>query len=155
MKTIDMLVRDAPLFAGLTEESLQLVAGCGANVRFAAGDIMFREGDRADTFFLIREGRISLETHIPARGSATIETLDPGEVVGWSWLFPPYTWHFDARALEPVAAVAFDAACLRGKCDADPTLGYQLMGRFAQVMMKRLQWTRVRLLDVYGDGLAG
>lgn len=155
MKTIDMLVQDTPLFSGLKDDWLQLVAGCGVNVRFGAGDSMFREGEPADTFYLIREGRIALETHIPARGPTTIETLDAGDVIGWSWLFPPYTWHFDARALEPLAAVAFDAACLRGKCDADPALGYQLMGRFAQVMVDRLQWTRLRLLDVYGDGLAG
>jgi CRP/FNR family transcriptional regulator, cyclic AMP receptor protein len=154
MKTIDMLLRDVPLFSDLPDDGLELLAGCGVNVRFEAGSTLFREGEPADTFYLIREGRIGLETHVPARGSAAIETLEAGDVVGWSWLFPPHTWHFDARVLDPVAAVAFDAACLRGKCDADPVFGYQLMRRFAQVMMQRLQWTRIRLLDVYGDGIA-
>ena len=84
-----------------------------------------------------------------------IETIEAGEVVGWSWLFPPYRWHFDARALTPIRATAFDGACLRGKCDDDPALGYDLMSRFAQVMIERLQWTRLRLLDVYGDGRGG
>jgi CRP/FNR family transcriptional regulator, cyclic AMP receptor protein len=154
MKTIDVLLRDTPLFSDLPESTLELVAGCGINVRVGEGEMLFREGDQADTFYLLREGRIALEMHVPARGAMAIETLEAGDVVGWSWLFPPHTWHFDARVLDPVAAVAFDAACLRGKCDADPALGYQLMRRFAQVMMERLQWTRIRLLDVYGDGVA-
>ena len=72
-------------------------------------------------------------------------------MVGWSWLFPPYRWHFDARALSHVRATAFDGACLRGKCEDDPALGYDLMKRFAQVLIERLQWTRLRLLDVYGE----
>jgi CRP/FNR family transcriptional regulator, cyclic AMP receptor protein len=81
-----------------------------------------------------------------------IETIDAGEVVGWSWLFAPYRWHFDARAGSLVRATSFDGVCLRAKCESDPKLGYELMSRFAQVMIRRLQWTRLRLLDVYGDG---
>jgi CRP/FNR family transcriptional regulator, cyclic AMP receptor protein len=152
VETIEALVKDAPVFAGLAPDDLSLLAGCASNVHFAAGDIIFREGDAANTFYLIRHGSIVLETFVPARGAMTIETLEPEEVVGWSWLFPPYRWHFDARALIDVRATAFDGACLRGKCDADPALGYELMSRFAQVVIDRLQWTRVRLLDVYGDG---
>jgi CRP/FNR family transcriptional regulator, cyclic AMP receptor protein len=91
---------------------------------------------------------------VPARGPVVIETLEGGEVLGWSWLFAPYRWHFDARTLTVVRATAFDGACLREKCAADPALGYDLMGRFAHVLMERLQWTRLRLLDVYGDGRA-
>jgi hypothetical protein len=81
-----------------------------------------------------------------------IGTLEAGEVLGWSWLFAPYHWHFDARAVGVVRATAFDGACLRGKCDDDPRLGYELMRRFAAVMIDRLQWTRLQLLDVYGNG---
>ena len=84
-----------------------------------------------------------------------IETIEAGEVIGWSWLFPPYRWHFDARALTQVRATAFDGACLRGKCEEDSGLGYDLMSRFAQILIERLQWTRLRLLDVYGDGPRG
>ena len=85
------------------------------------------------------------------RGAIVVETLDPGEIVGWSWLFPPYVWHFDARAVDDVRAVAFDGACLRGKCDQDPVLGYALMQRVAHVMYERLQDARMRLLDLYGS----
>ena len=90
---------------------------------------------------------------MPGRGAVIVETLARrATLLGWSWLLPPYRWHFDARALDPVRAIAFDGACLRGKCDADPALGYELMQRFAQVMVERLQATRLRLLDVYGHG---
>ena len=81
-----------------------------------------------------------------------IETIESGEVIGWSWLFEPYRWHFDARALTDVRATAFDGACLRGQGVTDPALGYELMSRFAQVLIERLQWTRLRLLDLDGDG---
>src|SRR5262245_16265714 len=152
MRTIETLMEDVPLFQDLAPEALELVAGCASNTRFAEGDVLFREGDEANVFYVIRHGRVALETFVPARGPVTIETIDPGEVVGWSWLFAPYRWHFDARALGLVRATVFDAACLRGKCEADPALGYDLMSRFAQVVIERLQWTRLRLLDVYGDG---
>jgi CRP/FNR family transcriptional regulator, cyclic AMP receptor protein len=152
MQRLDALIADVPLFAGLDGAELELLAGCASNVRFEPGASIFLEGEPADAFYVIRHGRVALEAHLPARGALTIETLEPGEVLGWSWLFPPYRWHFDARALSLVRATSFDGACLRGKCADDPALGYDLMQRFAQVMMERLQATRLRLLDVYGDG---
>ena len=155
METIETLLRASPVFEALEPERLALVAGCASNVHFDQGAVIFREGDQADTFFLVRHGSVALEMFVPARGSAVIETIEAGDVVGWSWLFPPYRWHFDARALTAVRATSFDGACLRGKCDDDPALGYDLMSRFAQVLIERLQWTRLRLLDVYGDGRAG
>jgi CRP-like cAMP-binding protein len=112
--------------------------------------MLFREGDPADAFYVVRRGRVALELFVPNRGALTVETIEPGEVVGWSWLFPPHRWHFDGRAAEPVRAIAVDGACLRGKCDADPALGYDLIGRFSQVMLERLQATRLRLADLYG-----
>jgi CRP-like cAMP-binding protein len=150
MQTIDELVAESPVFEGLTHEQLELIAGCAQNTGFKAGERLFREGDPADTFYLVRKGRVSLSTHAPARGAVVIETLDPGEIVGWSWIFPPYVWHFDARAVDEVRAVSFDGACLRGKCESDHALGYELMRRFAGVMIDRLLHTRLRLLDVYG-----
>jgi CRP/FNR family cyclic AMP-dependent transcriptional regulator len=152
MKTVEALIRDVPVFASLSDEQLELIAGCASNVHFEPDTVLFRAGDPADVFYLVRDGSIALETYVPARGAVTIETIGAGEVVGWSWLFEPYRWHFDARALMPVRATAFDGACLRGKCEADPALGYDLMQRFARVIIERLQWTRLRLLDVYGYG---
>jgi CRP-like cAMP-binding protein len=151
MQTLETLLRDVPFFDGLSPEALELVAGCGANVHFDPDALIFRDGAEANSFYVVRHGTVALETYVPSRGAVTIETIGPGEVVGWSWLFPPYRWHFDARALSLVRATSFDGACLRGKCEADPKLGYDLMSRFAQVVIERLQWTRLRLLDVYGD----
>jgi len=152
MRALDAMLAEVPLLAGLEPEALALIAGCASNVRFDEGDVLFREGDEADVFYVIRHGSVAIELYSPPRGGMTIETISAGEVVGWSWLFPPHRWHFDARALTQVRATAFDGACLRGKCDEDPAFGYELMRRFAQVMLERLQWTRLRLMDVYGRG---
>ena len=150
MQTLAELIASSPVFSGLSDDDLTLIAGCAKNVGFEEGELLFREGDHADTFYLVRRGRVAFELHTPDRGGLVIDTADPGDVVGWSWLFPPYRWHFDARAVDAVRAIAFDGACLRDKCGDDPRLGYQLMQRFAAVMIDRLQHTRFRLLDVYG-----
>jgi CRP-like cAMP-binding protein len=152
MRTIDTLLQDVPIFQGMSPEAIELLSGCASNVRFADGEMLFREGDEANVFYVIRHGRVALDTFVPTRGPVTIETIDPGEVIGWSWLFAPYRWHFDAKALGVVRATVFDAACLREKCERDPAFGYDLIRRFTQVLIERLQWTRLRLLDLYGNG---
>lgn len=150
MKDIEDLIRNHPFFEGLRPDYLTLIAGCGKNVRFNPGDFIFREQDTADQFYLVRYGKVSLGIYLPERGFVTIQTVDENDVVGWSWLFPPYQWHFDARALVLTRAVAFDGQCLRGKCDADHELGYELMSRFAQMIIQRLEATRLQNLDMYG-----
>jgi CRP/FNR family transcriptional regulator, cyclic AMP receptor protein len=151
-RSLESVLADVPFFDGLDPAKLALLTGCAGNVHFDAGENLFREGDPADTFYIVRHGSVALETFVPARGPVLIETIEAGEVIGWSWLFAPYRWHLDARALTVVRATGFDGTCLRQKCDDDPALGYDLMGRFAQVLIERLQWTRLRLLDVYGNG---
>lgn len=146
------LVAEHPLLAGLPGEAVAQVAGCARNVAFAEGQLLIAEGLAADTFYLLRRGSVALEVHAPGRGALVVETLRPGQVLGWSWLFPPYRWHFDARALGPVGAIAVDGACLRTKAEADPAFGYELVRRFAAVILDRLQATRLRLLDLYGHG---
>lgn len=150
MLTLESILAEHRFFQGLDPDTIKLLAGCAANVRFDAGKPIFREGEEANYFYVIRGGKVALETFAPERGSITIQTLGEGDVLGWSWLFPPYRRHFDARALEMVRAIALDGACLRGKCEENHTLGYELMRRFAQIMIKRLQATRLQLLDVYG-----
>ena len=151
MKTMDALIADVPAFAGLKPAQLELIAGCATNVRAAAGEYLFREGDQADAFHAIRHGSVALELHVPARDAVTIDTLHDGDLLGFSWLFSPHRWEFDGRVRADTALISFDGACLRGKCEADHELGYELMQRFAQVIIKRLQATRLRLLDVYGS----
>ena len=152
METIETLIHEAPFFSGLTPDQIALIAGCGSNVQFAGDEVLFREGEEANTFYLVRHGAVSIETFVPARGEVTIETVEAGEMIGWSWLFPPYRWHFDARALVPTRATAFDGACIREKCNRDAALGHALMSCVSQVLIERLQWTRLRLLDLYGNG---
>jgi CRP/FNR family transcriptional regulator, cyclic AMP receptor protein len=150
MRTLAEYLPEHPFFTGLAPDAMALVVGCARNRHFRPDDVLFRTGDPADTFFVIRHGRVALEVHDPGRGGLVLATPDDGDVVGWSWLVPPYRWLFDARALGEVSAVAIDGACLRGKCDTDPALGYALMQRVALVMYDRLQDARLRLLDLYG-----
>jgi len=154
MPTIEDLIAQASVFAGMAPEHLELIARCGQDDDVEAGAFLFHEGEPAQRCYLIRSGTVALEVQAPGRGQLRIETLSQGEVVGWSWLFAPYRWALDARALEPTTMVAFDAACLRGKAEADHELGYELMRRFAAVIVDRLQATRLQLLDVYGDARA-
>ena len=150
MRTIDMLIAETPTFAGMAPEHLELIAGCGWNERVPAGTRLLREGEPADRFYILRHGVIALEIEAPGRGPLILETLHDGDVVGWSWLFAPYRWAMDGRAVEDCSMVTFDGACLRGKCESDHELGYQLMSRFAQNVIDRLQSTRMQLIDVYG-----
>ena len=140
-----------PFFAGLDADSISELAGCAVNQHIRAGEYLFREGGTADHFYVITRGRIALELHSPANGPHVLDSAGEGEVLDWPWLIPPHRWFFDARAVEPTSVISLDAACLRGKCDADPRLGYHLTQRAAQTMSHRLQATRVRLLDVYGS----
>ena len=154
MQELDELIAGSPLFAGLSEAQLELVVGCAHNEHASPGALLFREGDPAGRFYLVRKGAVALELVAPGRDALVIATLGEGEGVGWSWLFPPYRWQFDGRASTATSLIAFDAACLRGKCDADHELGYRLMQRFAASMVERLQATRLQLLDVYGRPVA-
>lgn len=151
MKDIKALIQEHPFFEGLETAYLDLLAGCASNAHFKAGDFLFHEGDAADHFYLLRSGRVALELTVPGRSPVVIQTLQTREVIGWSWLFPPYVWQFDARALETVRATAFDGKCLREKCQANHDLGYELAMRSANIMLQRLQATRLQLLNLYAQ----
>lgn len=150
-QTLKPILGRHSFFSDLAPGHLDLILGCASNVRFRAGQFIFRQGEKANQFFLIREGKVALEIHLPQRGSLAIETLGAGDVLGWSWLFPPYRWHFDARAAEPTRAIALDGKCLRSQCEADHDLGYELMKHFSKIITLRLQAARLQLLDIYGD----
>jgi CRP/FNR family transcriptional regulator, cyclic AMP receptor protein len=128
----------------------QLAATCATELSVQAGEPLCREGDPADGFFEILDGVVALEVVVPGRDALLIETLHDGDLLGWSWLYAPHRWQFDARATLPCELRRFDGACVRAACDADPALGYAFMQRFAAVMVERLQATRLQLLDVYG-----
>lgn len=150
MPALEPLLERHRFFAGLSRGDLEFVAGCAMNVRFADGAYLAREGDPADRFFIIRDGKVALDLTAPGRGHITIETVGDAGIVGFSWLFGPHQWVFDARAVGVVRAIAMNGTCLRSKCEQDPRLGYNLMQRLANIAVERLQAARLQLVDVYG-----
>ena len=150
MRTIAEYLPSHPFFAGLDPSVADLVAGCAVNVHFRPGQHLFHEGQPADTFYVLRHGRVTIEVHTPAGPSVVVDTAHDDDVVGWSWLVPPHRWRYDARATEETSAIAFDGECLRAKGQADPAVGYALLQRVVWVMADRLHSARTRLLDLYG-----
>ncbi len=149
METLKPLLAQHPFLKGLDDRYIDLLVGCASNVRFNPNQFIFREGQEADQFFILRHGKVALEIYAPERGPLIIDTLTEGEILGWSWLVPPYMWKFDARAMETTLAIALDGKCLRTKCENDHDLGYELLKRFSPIIEQRLQATRLQLLDVY------
>ena len=149
IETLERVLREHPFVRDLKAEHIETLVGCASNRKFHPGEYLARERQQADEFFLIREGQVVLELYLPQRGGLQIETLGEGEILGWSWLVQPYRWHYDARAVTLVRALALDGKCLRRKSETDFELGYRLFQRFATIMEQRLQATRLQLLDVY------
>jgi CRP/FNR family cyclic AMP-dependent transcriptional regulator len=149
VESFERILQGHPFFADLDPGVLETLAGCAANTVFPAGAFLFREGQLADRFFVVREGRVAVEIFRAVGGPLTVETVSGGEVLGWSWLFAPYKWHFDARAVSSVRALAFDAVCLRRKLEADKSVGYEVLRRFASVAVQRLESAQLQLLDMY------
>lgn len=149
MKDIADMVAEHPFVDGLDDNMIATISGCGRNVSFRPGQTVFREGEPADAFYLLRSGVVALEMFAPGQGAFTFATLRQGQLLGVSWLVPPYRWVFDARAVELTRAIAFDAKCLRDKCDADPAMGYALMKRFITPLSERLHAARIQAADLF------
>ena len=150
MDTAYDLLAAQPFLAGLTRSQLDKLSFWTKKSYFHAGARLFEEGGRADRFWILREGHVSLDTHVPGRPDAVVETIGSGAVLGWSWLFPPYRWHFGASAVETTLALELDGPGVRSLFEHDPALGYLLVNRFMGLVVQRLQATRLRLLDLYG-----
>ncbi len=150
----DILARQ-PFFKDLDPIYLRLIGDCGSDVCFTPGEFIFRQGGDANRFYLIQQGTVALELFTPERGILTVQTLGEGELLGASWLFPPYVWQYEARVIETTRAVAFNARCLRAACDDDHDLGYELMKRFAWALTLRLNATRLQFLDLYANPQRG
>ena len=149
VETLEPIIAQHPFLQGLEPQYLGLIVGCASNVRFNSGQFLFREGEEANQFYMVREGKVALQIST-ARQPIIIQTVDKGDVLGWSWLVPPYRWRFDARALELTRAIALDGRCLRRKSEEDHNFGYELLRRFSTIIVERLEATRLQLLDVYG-----
>jgi CRP-like cAMP-binding protein len=142
-------LRSHPFLVGLTSEQLVVLSGCASKRTYLEAEYVTREGQPAAELFLIQQGQVTVETRVGERGRLRLETLNSGDVLGWSWLMEPYEWVFDSRALTPVQVVVLNGACLRDYCRADHELGYELLFRIARVIEHRLQVTRLQLLDVH------
>jgi CRP-like cAMP-binding protein len=149
METLEPILAAHPFFKGLDPVYLKLVTGCASNARFDAGTTIFREGEDATQFYIVRQGKVALDVLAPGHGPVVVETVEEGEVLGWSWLFAPYMWRFNARAVEMTRTIALDGKCLRDKCENDPAFGYEMMKRVANVMQDRLSALTLQLMDVY------
>jgi CRP/FNR family cyclic AMP-dependent transcriptional regulator len=146
------IIRQHPFIEGLEEEIVNLIAGCAQNAVYREGEYLFREGENAEYFFLVRHGTVALEMFVPGRGPHTFLTIKSGEILGTAWLLPPYRYTYDARAVELTRTIAFHCECLREKCEADHHVGYEMMKRFIPPLIDRLQMARLQNVDVYGHG---
>jgi CRP/FNR family transcriptional regulator, cyclic AMP receptor protein len=143
----DILARH-PFAQDMPRQALDTLTGCCSNAVYHPGDYIFREDEPADHFYLIRHGLVALEIHVPQGPPIVVETLETGEIFGWSWLVPPFRWTNDARASEQVRLLKLDGACLRGKMESDHALGYEIYKRFLPIMAARLATTRLRIVEL-------
>ena len=150
VRGLHQLVCEHPFLAGIARDHCELLCGCARNIRCDKGSYLFREGEPANQFFLIRHGRVALEIMAPGRGPLRLLTVGAGEIVGVSWLVPPYRWICDAQAVELTRALAIGARCLRDKAESDHDFGYEIMKRFMTLLVARLHAAQLQILDVYG-----
>ena len=149
METLERIIVQHPFFAGLESYYTSLLVSCATNVRFKAGQYIFKEGAEANEFYLLRSGKVALEVFPPHGKPLVVATLAEGDVLGWSWLLPPYQWKFHAHAMQDTGAIGLNGKCLRNKCEENHDLGYELLKRFSGIVAQRLEATRFQLLDVY------
>ncbi len=140
-----------PFFEDFEPEQIDFLVSCSSNRVYKQDEFLFREGTTADAFFLIREGKVAIETASPTAGPLTLGTVGRGDILGWSWIVQPYVHRSDARALERTRALAMDAVCLREKLESDHELGYRLLTKFAGTMAQRISSARIQLLDLYAN----
>ena len=150
-KELEAAVAAHPFLLGLNERHVRLLADCAIRTHFEVGQTVFREGETANRFYLIEQGEVVLEAADAGDRQVNIETLGSGDLLGWSWLFPPYVWHFSARATRPTTAIFFYGTVLREYCEKDHSLGFELFKRMGEVMTRRLQQARGRLLAAYSE----
>jgi CRP/FNR family cyclic AMP-dependent transcriptional regulator len=139
-----------PFLHGMSHDQLDMLAGAASDARFPAKHLLFEDGGRAARFWLLRSGYVVLDLDVPGEGRVRVETIGMGELLGWSWLFPPFKYAFGAVTVGPVEAFEFDGRTVRALCEANPELGYEVTRRLAQVIAQRLQATRVRLITRSG-----
>lgn len=150
MKTPELAIAKHPFFHDLPEEDIRIIAGQANVVNFNEGDVLFKEGEDADKFYLIIKGKVALETYSAGRGVINIQTVEDGEMLGWSWLVAPHKYRFGAKVITKTEMIVINGNQLRARCEKAPILGYEMMKRMVRAIAFRLEQTRLMLMDVYG-----
>ncbi|MGZ5384408.1 MAG: Crp/Fnr family transcriptional regulator [Acidimicrobiia bacterium] len=152
MLSPEEVLTEHPFFTGISDDHLEFLVSVARPLHIESNRFLFRQGSTADCFLVLHNGDMALELHVGARGARIIQTISPGEVVGWSWLFPPYRWMFDGRALNTVDCLCLDGEAVRTRMETDHEFGYEVFRRFGEVIVEALNRTRLQLLDLYGTG---
>jgi CRP-like cAMP-binding protein len=151
MKNLELILAKHPFFQNIPEENIRSIAGLAKIVQFMEGDVLFKEGGDADKFYLIIKGKVALETFAPGKGAVTLQTVEDGEMLGWSWLVAPYKYRFGARVITKTEMIVINGEELRLLCEKDPVLGYKMMKSMLQAITFRLEQTRLLVMDVYAN----
>ena len=151
MNGIEEIIKNQPFFEGLSPNNLNIFIACGKKVSFPKDKFIFSTGEHADKFFLIYEGEVSLNVTSISGETISIGTIKKGEILGWSWQFPPYKWSFDAIALSDVNAIEFDVKSFSEKSNMNLVFAYEVQKRFSKVILERLQSTRKKLVEYYEE----
>jgi CRP-like cAMP-binding protein len=149
LSNVAIPLEEHPFLKELNVNHLKYISECASEVNLEAGTYLFRVGEKAEHLYLIHHGKLAVELNVGGRENLIIQTIGDGAVVGWSWLFPPYQWHFDARVMEPTYAICLDANYLRLKCEEDHDFGYELLKYISQIIFERLMSTRLQLINIY------
>jgi len=147
MQSLEQIIKQHSFFKSLEQKYIDFIVGCTTNAFFKPEEVILKEDESADKFYLIRSGKVAI--YIGKPREITVQTIGEGEILGWSWLVPPYRYRFSAKATENTRALSLDGKCLREKCEKNPDLGYELLKRIVSVLTDRLEATRLQLLDIY------
>ncbi len=150
VESIESVLEGHPFFKDIEPRLVHQMAEHASLSSFATGQMIFRQGEAANQFYIISKGQVALEVFAPQQGAIPLMTLSDGDVLGWSWLFEPYTWHLDARAMVETQTITLDGAGLRAECDRNHELGYHLMKHSVEIVVQRLQAALMQVIDVYG-----
>ncbi len=150
MTTLESVLEEHPFFQDIGSHYVHQIAEHATTMTFEPGRLIFHQGEPANQFYIVSQGHVALEIYSPEHGPIRLMTVGAGDVLGWSWLFEPYIWHLDARAIESTEAIALDGAGLRAECDTNHELGYHLMKHSVQIIAQRLQASMMQMLDMYG-----
>ncbi len=149
MEDLERILTQQKFFENLNPAFIQFIVGCASNIRFKANEYIFHEGEEAKHFYIIRDGIVVIQMPLIAGKILTIQSLGKNDIIGWSWLFPPYHWHLNAVVKKDVRAIVLDGECLRNKCEQNHDLGYEMMKRFSYIVDQRLRAAREQVLDMY------